>query len=268
MQIAALEAAAPLPAPPGLVFRACDFPRPPRGAPGPGPEACEHDGLRAELPQALARAVPGRRAEFLAGRICAMAALRALTGAPAPVPVGEGRAPVWPGGVAGSISHSGARALAVVGRAAEYPFLGLDFEPVMEDARAAPLAPTILTEGDADHRPAGMAEGAFTTLVFCAKEAVYKAVWPRVRRVVDFHEARVLGLWPGEGRIELAFDETVRAPGVTGRAFALRYALGPRACLCLAAEGELLSPPRRRRAARRDRGHTPRPGIPRTGCDT
>ncbi|QDL94413.1 4'-phosphopantetheinyl transferase superfamily protein (plasmid) [Paroceanicella profunda] len=256
LRIDRLEARPPLPAPAGLVFRACSFERPGQGAAGPlraehggadrdGPGAGGHppeqEGveapLRVALPESLHRAVAGRRAEFLAGRLCAMAALRALTGVAAPVPVGPGRAPLWPEGVAGSLTHSGGRALAVVGRAAEWPFLGLDLEPVMTDARAAPLADSILAPGDAEQCPPGIGPGAFTTLVFCAKEAVYKAVYPRVRRVVDFQEARVLGVWPGEGRIELAFEETVRAPGVTGRVFALRYAFDGQACISLAAEG-------------------------------
>ena len=55
----------------------------------------------------VAHAVPKRRTEFRTGRAYARAALAALGCAPAPIPVGESRQPLWPNGFLGSISHSG-----------------------------------------------------------------------------------------------------------------------------------------------------------------
>src|SRR5262249_41084450 len=54
---------------------------------------------------AVSRAVPSRRREFALGRWCARRALGGLGIAPQSIPVGEGRAPTWPHGVVGSITH-------------------------------------------------------------------------------------------------------------------------------------------------------------------
>ncbi|WP_352463309.1 hypothetical protein [Mesorhizobium sp. M0062] len=54
----------------------------------------------------MSTALPTRRAEFLAGRAVAQAALHAL-GQPAPeIPVFRDHAPLWPPGPAGSITHA------------------------------------------------------------------------------------------------------------------------------------------------------------------
>ena len=49
-----------------------------------------------EKPDSIQRSVAKRQAEFLAGRICARAALHRLDGIACIPPIGEDRAPVWP----------------------------------------------------------------------------------------------------------------------------------------------------------------------------
>ena len=129
---------------------------------------------------AVATASPARRAEFAAGRAVARAALASL-GAPAgPVLPGRAGEPQWPGGVVGSITHcAGYRACAVT-RARDVAAIGIDAEPCLA------LADGLLAE------VAGAAERAWLTelsvagpgvpwdrVLFCAKEAVYKAWYPR-----------------------------------------------------------------------------------------
>src|SRR5690606_10927778 len=61
-------------------------------------------------------AVPGaskRQCEYLAGRLCARHALHRLTGQADVPAVGEDRAPHWPAGVVGSITHSQGQAAAL-----------------------------------------------------------------------------------------------------------------------------------------------------------
>src|SRR5215469_16812348 len=54
----------------------------------------------------VARAVEKRRAEFATGRACAHAALDAWGAPDAPLLPGPDRAPLWPDGFVGSISHA------------------------------------------------------------------------------------------------------------------------------------------------------------------
>lgn len=120
-------------------------------------------------------AVPARRAEFAAGRAAARAALAAMGLPLVAIPRRDDRAPHWPPGIAGSITHSTTACLAAV--SARHGGLGIDLEPdhPLPDAIAA----SILTRTEALLRPdAG--------LVFSAKEAAFKAIYPRIGRILDF----------------------------------------------------------------------------------
>lgn len=153
-----------------------------------------HGDVSVLLPDDLQNAVAKRRAEFLAGRFCAAMALRQL-GLPEAVPR-QGRAPVWPAGVAGSITHSKDRAVAAVSR--HHRLVGLDCEAYVSDERAMQLSASIFSESESRLRPEALPFGRFFTLVFSAKESLYKALSPQLTRVPDFLEARLTDLAPGE----------------------------------------------------------------------
>lgn len=145
---------------------------------------------RATLPEALHGAVPKRQCEYLAGRICAALALRAA-GLPEVLGL-QGRAPVWPAGAVGSISHSDSRVVAAVSR--DHAALGVDCETIMQEDQARALAPMILTPGEAALRPDSLGFAAFLTLVFSAKEALYKAISARQARMLEFHDVLLTGI--------------------------------------------------------------------------
>ncbi len=156
--------------------------------------------MRVMLPADLAGAVPKRKAEFLAGRLCAALALRA---AGQPVEVDrDGRAPVWPRGVAGSISHCAGHAIAAV--SLRHGAVGLDCEEVMSDSRAEDLGRALVSPGEEALRPASLPRAAFVTLAFSAKEALYKALSPRLSRIPGFLEAQVVEI--GSSQVLIAFE--------------------------------------------------------------
>ena len=62
-------------------------------------------GLLPEEAPAIARAIPKRQAEFAAGRRAARAALTTLGHPAQAIPVGDRRAPIWPQGTVGAITH-------------------------------------------------------------------------------------------------------------------------------------------------------------------
>jgi enterobactin synthetase component D len=185
-------------------------------------QALHHDGplgpASLHLPDDLTQAVPKRRSEFLAGRLMAALALRQ---AGLPEAVGRaGRAPVWPEGVAGSITHSKDRAIAAV--STRYRGLGLDCEALVTTDRAMQLAATIFSETEAQLRPDALPFGTFFTLVFSAKEAVYKALSPRLTRIPGFHEAALTALQPGEMQVEMH-----------GQSHRIRFRLSAKDCVTL-----------------------------------
>ena len=132
---------------------------------------------------------PGRDNEFHAGRECARAALREL-GVEAEVGVGAAGEPVWPAGICGSITHAAGRARAVATRR---PGIGIDVEPIMDEARAWRVRDEIASgcELAAIERVTYFGLPVTTTLVFSAKETVFKCLYPQVGRYFDFHDAVV-----------------------------------------------------------------------------
>jgi len=174
--------------------------------------------LTITLPEDLRTAVPKRRSEFLAGRACAALALR-QAGQVEDVSR-RGRAPVWPVGVAGSITHSRDRAIAAV--STHYGALGLDCEALVAPDRALQLAAAIFSEAESRLRPEALPFASFFTLVFSAKEALYKALSSRLSRIPDFREVTLAAMEPG--RMFLVLD---------GQTHVARFRMTARDCVTL-----------------------------------
>jgi len=138
----------------------------------------------------LPGATPARLAEFSAGRDAARRALARLgpgrgavpAAAPAAIPQGADRAPLWPAGVAGSITHSRSLCLAAVTRA--HAGLGIDLEE--DEPLADELAALVLSAGERRRLALLPDPGRAAMLVFSAKEAAYKAQYARSRRLLEF----------------------------------------------------------------------------------
>lgn len=135
----------------------------------------------------LAKAVPKRRREFAAGRLAARQAMAALGHVYSPVFAGTDRAPIWPAGLHGSISHSDTLCAAAITKA---PLsIGLDMEPFTPLSEA--LLPSICSDAESA-RIAGPDQARLAKLIFSAKEAAYKAQYPITVEVFGFHHFDVL----------------------------------------------------------------------------
>lgn len=150
-----------------------------------------------EIP-AMARAVPSRRAEFTAGRTAARAAMQALGLPGAAVPMGQDRAPVWPQGIVGSISHSGGLCVALVARSGPIMGLGVDLESdtaLDADLWAQVCGPDELAAINLLPEPL---RGRVAKQIFCAKECAYKCIYPQIQMVLGF-SALEIRIDPGDG---------------------------------------------------------------------
>jgi enterobactin synthetase component D len=146
-----------------------------------------------EIPPALAAAIPRRRAEFIAGRLCARAALTALGAVSTDVPRAADGSPEWPAGFVGSISHSSGLAFAATAHASDAQGLGLDVERIVAPDLARQLATIVATP--AERARLDLAGPAFS-IVFSAKEAVYKCLYPLVREFLDFSDVELDAIGP------------------------------------------------------------------------
>jgi 4'-phosphopantetheinyl transferase EntD len=144
------------------------------------PSLAQVDVLPTEAPH-IARARPARRREFAAGRAAARAAMTHLGCAPLAVPASADRAPIWPKGISGSISHAQSLCVAVVSQNASS--ISLDVEEAT--ALDPKLLDTICSPAE-QARIAGPDAGLHAKLIFCAKEATYKAQYPLTRLLFSF----------------------------------------------------------------------------------
>lgn len=146
------------------------------------------------LPAAVAGAVPKRQAEYLAGRLAARDAL-ALWGCQLPVGMGGAREPLWPQGFVGSISHQGTSAVAAASPTSHCSGIGIDLEGWLEPDIADQIWPGILSGQERQRLvSAPLTWSELVTLIFSAKESLFKALYPSVGRYFDFLDVALLEL--------------------------------------------------------------------------
>lgn len=187
---------------------------------------------RLPVPERLASAVPKRRAEFLAGRLCASAALRQCGCQEfVEVPGGDARAPVWPAGFVGSITHTLGFAAAVVVARERAQGVGLDVERIMAPATYERIGAMILTAREREAlTPAAANRGwqreALATLIFSAKESLYKCLHPLTGVYLGFQDVEAEIPDPAGSEMTLTL---LCAAGMfpSGQAFPVRWVCDP-----------------------------------------
>ena len=165
----------------------------------------------------LARAVPARRQQFAAGRLCARRALAQFGIEDFPLRPADDRQPIWPPSLVGSITHTAGFCAAVVAERARILALGLDTE-VVGDVNVE-IWPSICTPAElawVESRPAAL-RAAAVTLIFSAKEAFYKCQYPLVGEALNFHDVRIEAVqWGGSAGV--LHVHPLRPLGVAGPA--------------------------------------------------
>lgn len=140
----------------------------------------------------ISRAVEKRRREFVSVRHCARQAMGKLGVDPAPILKGERGVPLFPRGVVGSLTHCDGYRGAVLGYSMAVRSVGIDAEP------HGPLPDGVLDAvslpAERDWLAGGTPDGAdvhWDRLLFCAKEATYKAWFPLTYRWLGFEDAHI-----------------------------------------------------------------------------
>jgi 4'-phosphopantetheinyl transferase EntD len=137
----------------------------------------------------IAKSVAKRRNEFITVRYCARLALADLGVAPAPILKGDKGEPCWPDGVVGSLTHCEGYRGAVVGRREQVRSVGIDAEPYGVLPKGVLDAISLPAER---HELAGLPAGLhWDRILFCAKEATYKAWFPLTHRWLGFEDAHI-----------------------------------------------------------------------------
>lgn len=142
--------------------------------------------------QAVEKAVDKRRREFATGRELARCALARFSHENVAIPLGVDRAPVWPFGIVGSISHSDTLcAVAVAQLSSGVASIGLD----IEDLKALPpeLSETVMSQAERARLPStpDIGAGLLEMVVFSAKEAAYKCQYQLSKEFFEFSDFTV-----------------------------------------------------------------------------
>lgn len=137
----------------------------------------------------IAKAVEKRRREFTTARHCARQALGQLGVAPVPILRGDRGMPLWPRQVVGSLTHCDGYRAAVAAYSMQVRSLGIDAEPHQAlpdgvlDHTSIEAEREVLADRDHDLH--------WDRLLFCAKEATYKAWFPLTERWLGFEDAHI-----------------------------------------------------------------------------
>lgn len=188
----------------------------------------EHVLLPIEL-DAVARAIDTRRLQYAAGRHCAREGMRALGLPPGPVTQDADRAPCFPRGLVGTITHTQWWCAAAMALDTSHSGLGVDVEP------DSPLKPSLFNSVLTADEVAQLEQleeplrGLVGKLIFSAKECAYKAQYTVSRTFYGFHGMRVtlpslVGAHslPAEGEFSAVFLRDA-GPFTTGDALHGRY---------------------------------------------
>jgi 4'-phosphopantetheinyl transferase EntD len=138
----------------------------------------------------IAKSVAKRRNEFITVRYCARIALGELGLPPVPILKGDKGEPCWPDGVVGSLTHCTGYRAAVVGRSAAVRSVGIDAEP--HDTLPHGVLDAISLPEERGEIPQAISAALhWDRILFCAKEATYKAWFPLTKRWLGFEDAHI-----------------------------------------------------------------------------
>jgi 4'-phosphopantetheinyl transferase EntD len=163
----------------------------------------------------IARSVAKRRNEFITVRHCARIALGQLGLPPVPILKGDKGEPCWPDGVVGSLTHCAGYRGAVVARSAIVRSVGVDAEPhdVLPDGVLDAIS--LEAERREIEAMAALSPGIhWDRILFCAKEATYKAWFPLTKRWLGFEDAHITFDVGGSGSAG-GFESAILVDGST-----------------------------------------------------
>jgi enterobactin synthetase component D / holo-[acyl-carrier protein] synthase len=154
-------------------------------------DTCDFEILGILPPENLNRMVDKRRSEFLAGRYCAQKTLIDAGSRNTQVRVGSNNTPYWPFGFVGSLTHCAGLSIAYASKRSDYKNIGVDVEKIMSRDFAQKVSKLVFPEDEKVH-DWPLSYESLLTIVFSAKEAVFKAIYHDVGYVFGFDKVKLI----------------------------------------------------------------------------
>ncbi|MBC7751468.1 MAG: 4'-phosphopantetheinyl transferase superfamily protein [Candidatus Saccharibacteria bacterium] len=154
--------------------------------------------MKSILPEALVNTSQARQVSYLAGRGCALSALKMAGDVPRSTLGRTSKGLLdWPQRFVGSISHAMVEgdgvAIAVVARSNEHQSIAIDCEPVFTLDHANEIA--LLTASENELRLGerlGFSRELWLTMVYSLKETLFKLLYSHVNCFMPFEAAEIL----------------------------------------------------------------------------
>lgn len=161
-----------------------------------------------DLPVELHHAVLKRKCEYLAARFCVKQGLISLNyGILNCLRTGHLGQPLWPPGVIGSISHCFDHAIAIVSIQTDvYVGLGVDVEKIIAIDLAKAIEQQLVSVSELSLGLSYFEYKYFITLIFSAKESIYKAIFPFVNQILDFSCVKLMGIDKESSKLTFQFS--------------------------------------------------------------
>lgn len=164
------------------------------------------------LPPGVAAATRKRRLDFLAGRLAARQSLRAHGREDWQLGIRPGRDPDWPPGITGSLSHCQNNALAVSATTSRVRGMGVDIEALAGTQALEAIRKTVATKAEfCCLRDEGAIRDPLiaATLLFSAKESLFKSVHPLTGEIFGFGAVQTIRCHSGHRLLVLEFKKSI-----------------------------------------------------------
>ena len=192
------------------------------------------DFLSIHFPNSLTNSVEKRQAEFLAGRHSANLALRTKGIHEQTIAVGQDRCPIWPENISASITHTHNSAICVAAYKKNYHQLGIDLECWLSHKIIEEIKPSVIRAQEEKIIKKSLLgfDKAFT-LVFSAKESLFKSLYPDVGYYFDFKAAAITSISHDQKMFQLILKQDLNQSLVSGMCFSGHYDFDDKTVLTL-----------------------------------
>ncbi|MFK7826983.1 MAG: 4'-phosphopantetheinyl transferase [Oligoflexales bacterium] len=144
-----------------------------------------------ETPTSFTNSCLKRKCEFIAGRLCARAALETNHIRDFQILSETDRSPVWPENFTGSITHSQNFAAAAIASKSVAQGIGIDTEVPITAKRLESIKSRLFLRQELNAGQEKNDPEIYYSLIFSAKESIFKCIYPLTGVFFGFHDALV-----------------------------------------------------------------------------
>lgn len=181
--------------------------------------------LDVDIPNRFDKVVRKRKTEFAVGRFLSTLLLEGYGVKTRAIDVGTGGEPIWPDNFIGSISHSEGVTICCVLRLSRFQYIGIDVELALNRKEYLVIANEVLrVEEFKFFEQCSIPNEIITTIIFSAKEALFKAIYRDINQNLSFSTFEVVAWDEVNQAIVLKLTRHLAAFFPKGRCFECKYA--------------------------------------------